>query len=75
VGWFALAGPAGMPRDIVEKLEAAAATVLAEPDVKKTFVGLGLDISPMTSVPLANLIKEDLVRYTDIKNRARITIE
>ncbi len=74
-GWFALAGPAGMPRDVVEKLEAATVTALNDPDVRKTIVGLGFDVAPLPSTALANLLQDELVRYTDIKNRARISID
>ncbi len=39
--WFGLFGPAGMPKDIVDKLYAAAAKVLADPEVKAKLLAGG----------------------------------
>src|SRR5262247_1033673 len=35
VSWFALSGPAGLPKDVTERLNAAVAAMLELPDVKK----------------------------------------
>jgi tripartite-type tricarboxylate transporter receptor subunit TctC len=37
--WFALFGPAGMPPDLVDKINAEVRRVFADPDVQKTFLG------------------------------------
>jgi tripartite-type tricarboxylate transporter receptor subunit TctC len=44
--WNAFWAPAGTPREIVAKLNAAAETALADPQVQKRVVEMGLDMPP-----------------------------
>ncbi len=44
-GWFGFFGPKGMPKDIVDKLNAAMVAALADPAVKARYAELGLDIA------------------------------
>jgi len=41
--WMGLLGPAGMPPEVVAKLQAEVAAVLAMPDVRERLRGLGID--------------------------------
>ena len=41
--WFALMGPAGLPKPIVDKVRAESLKVLADPEMKQKFAALGLD--------------------------------
>jgi tripartite-type tricarboxylate transporter receptor subunit TctC len=41
--WYGILAPAGTPKDVVAKLNAAILRVLAEPDVKKAFASEGAD--------------------------------
>lgn len=45
--WFGLFAPKGTPRDAVARISASMAQALAEPDVRKKIVGLGLDVAPV----------------------------
>jgi tripartite-type tricarboxylate transporter receptor subunit TctC len=51
--WFALYAPAGLPRDVQQKINAETQRVLALPDVKEKLSTLGLDVSPGTPEQLA----------------------
>jgi tripartite-type tricarboxylate transporter receptor subunit TctC len=44
-GWFGFFGPKGMPKDVVDKLNAAMVAALADPAVKARYAELGLDIA------------------------------
>jgi putative tryptophan/tyrosine transport system substrate-binding protein len=44
--WFAFFAPKGMPRPIIDKLNAATAEALAAPEVRAKFADLGLDLFP-----------------------------
>ncbi|MDB5859402.1 MAG: bugT [Ramlibacter sp.] len=48
--WFGLAGPAGMPADVAQKLFDASAKALADPEVQARLRTLGYDISPSKSM-------------------------
>jgi len=64
--WWGLAGPAGMPQDIVVKLHDATTKVLADPEVKKRFVDMGLIITPMTTKQFNDLTVTELAKWSKI---------
>ena len=64
--WFALLGPAGMPRDVQMKINAETAKVLALPDVKEKLATLGLDAAPGTPEALATLIQAETVKWARV---------
>ena len=54
-GWFMVAGPAGTPQPIVERLHAELKTIMGLPDVQETVGRTG--VVPVVSPPLAELPK------------------
>jgi tripartite-type tricarboxylate transporter receptor subunit TctC len=64
--WFALLGPAGMPRDVQLRINAETAKVLAMPDVKEKLAALGLDAAPGTPEALATLIQSETVKWARV---------
>lgn len=64
--WWGLAGPAGMPKDIVVKLHDATNKVLADPEVQKRFVDLGLIITPMTTQQFNDFTVTELAKWSKI---------
>jgi tripartite-type tricarboxylate transporter receptor subunit TctC len=52
-GWFMVAGPAGTPKPIVERLHAELKAIMALPDVKETIDRTG--VVPVVSPPLPEL--------------------
>jgi tripartite-type tricarboxylate transporter receptor subunit TctC len=73
--WFGLFGPAGMPPEIVAKLEAAARKVMEDPQVRRRFVELGLVPTLQGSVPFRARIAEEARVYSDIRSRAKLVVE
>jgi tripartite-type tricarboxylate transporter receptor subunit TctC len=67
--------PAKTPRDIVQKLNAALAQVLAQPAVKDRFTTLGAEVQPSTSEELAAWIREDLAVWVKVVKQAGIKVE
>ena len=64
--WFALLGPAGMPRDVQLRINAETAKVLALPDVKEKLATLGLDPAPGTPEALAALIQAETAKWARV---------
>jgi tripartite-type tricarboxylate transporter receptor subunit TctC len=64
--WFALLGPAGMPRELQLKINAETARVLAMPDVKEKLATLGLDPAPASPEALASLIQAETVKWAKV---------
>mgnify|MGYP001088543808 CR=1 FL=1 len=48
--WFGLAGPAGLPRNVVDKLFEASKIALSDPQVREKLAQIGYDTTPSTSV-------------------------
>jgi tripartite-type tricarboxylate transporter receptor subunit TctC len=73
--WYGVLAPAGTPKDIVDKLSAQIASVLATPEFKATLVKQGLD--PFVSSPeqFAALMKSDFARYAQVIKTANIKVE
>ena len=55
--------PAGLPRDIVAKLQAAIARSLREPDVAERMVGLGMEMSENGTEHYVQYVKNEVQRY------------
>ena len=64
--WFALLGPAGMPRDVQLRINAETAKVLALADVKEKLATLGLDPAPGTPEALAALIQAETAKWARV---------
>jgi len=71
-GWYGLYGPRGMPRAIVDKLNAAVKQMVQSPDVLERFTALNL--MPIGSTPeeFAKFLKEDYERYVAVAKAANI---
>ncbi len=73
--WYALLGPAGLPRAVVALLNAELAAILREPDVRAGLLKQGLN--PITGSPaeLAKLIESDLERWGRVVREAKISAD
>jgi tripartite-type tricarboxylate transporter receptor subunit TctC len=65
-GWFGIVGPAGIPRDIVAKLNAEANRAMGLPEVRDKLVASGLDVYTESPEHFAKFIREDHARYGKI---------
>lgn len=63
-GWFVLLGPAGMPKDAIEKMNATTNAFVKRPDVQKRFLDLG-SISHGNKTPeqVADFMREETERW------------
>ena len=64
--WFALLGPAGIPRDVQLRINQETAKVLAMPDVKEKLGTLGLDAAPGTPEALAALMQTETAKWAKV---------
>ena len=64
--WQAVFAPAGTPKPVVDRLYAEISKILQMPDVQKRLTELGLDLSGMTPLELAALVKADVPRLGKI---------
>jgi len=61
--WFGLSGPAGMPPEIVAKLNAAVATVMSAPDVRAKLAGDAITPSSMSPAEFSAYVAADIAKW------------
>ncbi len=70
-GWIGLLGPAGLPREIVAKLNGDVQKMLGG-DLRGRLVELGLDVAGGSPVEFGNFIRDDIAKYAKIMQVAAI---
>jgi tripartite-type tricarboxylate transporter receptor subunit TctC len=73
--WFGIVGPAGMPKDVVDKLNAATTQVLRAPDMKERLATIGLTPMPMAPEPFKGFIASEIVKWTRLAREANVQPE
>ncbi len=73
--WFGLLGPAGMPADVVAKLNDAVGKALLHPDLQERFRGFGVIAKGSTPKQLGDLIADEIPRWTQVVRNAGINAE
>jgi tripartite-type tricarboxylate transporter receptor subunit TctC len=72
IGIFALYGPAGMPADLVSKLNDAVRKAGQDADLRKRLGALGLEIQPSTPEELAARMRREMQNWTKVAAQAGI---
>jgi tripartite-type tricarboxylate transporter receptor subunit TctC len=70
--WSALIGPKGIPADVVQKINAAVAAVLADPAVRQRLVDDGAEVQPMTPSELGAFMRSENARWVKVVKDAGI---
>lgn len=73
--WYAMLAPAGTPKEIVDKLNAAINTALRSETFKKQAAAFELTPAGGTSEFLGEKIKSEIARWGDVVERAGIELE
>ena len=64
--WFALMAPAGLPKEVLARINAETVRVLNLPDVREKLTTLGLDVAPGTPESLATLIQAETAKWAKV---------
>ena len=72
VSWQGIFAPAGVPKEIVQRLNAELVAILRMPDVRERFEGLGLDIVANTSEEFATFQKSEIAKWAKVVKGANI---
>ena len=73
--WYAAFGPAGMPRELVSKLNAEINKALTVPEVRSRMEAMGVDVISSTPEQLAETLKRDTLRYTRVIHELGIKLD
>ena len=72
VSWNALFAPAGTPPEIVKTLNQALQEILAEPEVKKRLLELGIEAKASTPEEISARLKSDIAKWRMVIEKAGI---
>lgn len=64
--WFALMAPAGLPKEVLARINAETLRVMAMPDVKEKLALLGLDLAPGSPEALASHIQSETIKWAKV---------
>ena len=72
VSWNALFAPARTPPEIVTTLNGALRDILADADLKKRLIALGIDAKASTPEEIAGRLKSDIDKWRQVIEKAKI---
>lgn len=75
LSWYGLWAPAGLPKDVVDKLNAAVAKAVQSPTLKARFADLSFETADNTPAQFSALIQEEIRRVGQVVRDANIRIE
>ena len=75
LGFQGLVGPAGLPREIVERLSAELRKVLASAEVKARFAGAGSDVQPRGPTEFAAYVKGEAEKWSALIKQRKIQLD
>jgi tripartite-type tricarboxylate transporter receptor subunit TctC len=73
--WYALMAPAGVPKDIINKLSQECSRILRLPEMKERLAALGADVVGGTPEELAAVIHAETLLWGDLIRRQGIQLE
>jgi len=73
--WLGLVGPAGMPRELVDRYSRTVTDILAKPDVREAIVRAGMVVRPRDSAAFGAYIEEEIKRWAAVIRTANIRID
>lgn len=73
--WYAIFAPAGVPKAIIEKMNADVTKTLKAADVQRRFGDMGVDATPSTPEELATLVKSETVKWAKAVKDSGATVQ
>ena len=64
--WWGVSGPAGLPKEVVDKIYQASTAVLSDPDTRQKFVTMGLEVLPMPVKEFNDFTVSEVVKWSKI---------
>jgi tripartite-type tricarboxylate transporter receptor subunit TctC len=73
--WYGCVGPAGMPADIVKRLNDTLVAVLKAPDLAEKLAGEAVEPWPMTPEQFGTYMRNDIARWTTLAKARKIQLD
>lgn len=75
VGFQGLVGPAGMPKEIVDRLAAELARVLATADVKAKFAGAGAEVHSVGPAEFSSFVRTENEKWSKLIRERKLQLD
>jgi tripartite-type tricarboxylate transporter receptor subunit TctC len=73
--WFGISGPAGIPADVADRLNAALVRALNTPELAERLRDLGTEPNRMTRADYSAMVAADVARWAEVVRSANIHVE
>ena len=73
--WYGIVAPAGVPRDIINKVSADINKALQDPGVRKRLVDVGTEIGGGTPEAFDAFVKTEIAKYTKLVKAANVQLD
>jgi tripartite-type tricarboxylate transporter receptor subunit TctC len=73
--WYGAFGPAGMPRELVMRLNREINRILALPEIREKMAAIGVDVTQSTPEGFASVLRKDADRYGKLIRELKIKAE
>jgi len=73
--WYASCVPAGVPKSVLDKLNAAIVKTLNLPDIRERYVQNTVDVVPTTREELRAYIRTEIAKWTKVAQSAGISLD
>ena len=67
--WYSISGPAGMPKNVVDKLNGAFNKALTDPRVKKIIANEALQTKAMTPAQITAYMQSEIEQWTPLAKK------
>jgi tripartite-type tricarboxylate transporter receptor subunit TctC len=64
--WYGIAGPAGLPKEVVDRLQAEVGRAIAAPDTRERLAALGVEPMPLAPEAFADFVRRDVARWAKV---------
>ncbi len=73
--WFGVVGPAGMPRDLVDRIQGSFARALAQPDIREKLAAQGLTLVGNRADEFGPFMQVEMAKWAKVIQEAGIRLE
>lgn len=73
--WYGVVGPAGIPQDVVSRLNSTLNQVLAAPDMRDKLAAEAVEPMPMSAAEFGKYYQQDIERWTKLVTAQNLRIE
>jgi tripartite-type tricarboxylate transporter receptor subunit TctC len=75
VQWYGIVGPAKLPAEITQKLNAEINKALAAPSLRERLAGEAIETMPMTPEQFGAFMRADIARWTKLARERHISLD